>query len=128
MWEANSLVSAPSVTREFLYPAPSTSYRTVDRELEAPLAIVWEAGEPHKSCPGEQGSTLHIRPLSAAKRKDWEGSPVPEINLVPLLPKMELGIQSPGMMFVKKLATFPPLEYTHSYKDKYHFPYIRSKT
>ena len=77
-------------------PAPSTSYRAVDREIEAPLAIVWEAGEPHKSCPGEQGSTLHIRPPSAAKRKDWEGSPVPEINLVPLLPGMWLGFSLPG--------------------------------
>ena len=31
---------------EFLYPAPSTSYRAVDREIEALPAIVWEAGEP----------------------------------------------------------------------------------
>ena len=65
-------------------------------QIEAPPAIVWEAGEPHKSCPGEQGSTLHIRPLSAAKRKDGEGSPVPEINLVPLLPGMWLGFSPPG--------------------------------
>ena len=74
--------------------------QAVDRKIEAPPAIVWEAGEPHESCPGEKGSTLHIRPLSAAKRKDGEGSPVPEINLVPLLPGMWLGIQPPGMMFV----------------------------
>ena len=79
-----------------LEPALSTSYRTVDREIEAPPAIVWEAGEPHESYLGEQGSTLHIRPLSAAKRKDGEGSPVPEINLVPLLPGMWLGFSLLG--------------------------------
>ena len=34
------------MAREVFYPAPSTSYRAVDREIEAPSAIVWEAGEP----------------------------------------------------------------------------------
>ena len=63
-----------------LEPALSTSYRTVDREIEAPPAIVWEAGEPSTKLFWETGepyenytwglgSSLHSRPLSVAKRK-----------------------------------------------------------
>ena len=42
------------------YPAPSTSYRAVDREIEAPTAIVWEAGEPSTKLFWETGEPTKI--------------------------------------------------------------------
>ena len=62
----------------------------------------------------------HRRPLSLLSvRRGWAiGRPV----IVDEAVGMWLGIQPPGLMFVKKLATFPPLGYTDSYKDKYYFP------
>ena len=61
----------------------------------------------------------HRRPLSLLSvRRGWAiGRPV----IVDEAVGMELRIQPPGMMFVKKLATFRPLEYTHSYKTSITF-------